>query len=1011
MNNILRVARREFTSFFSSITAFLFIGAFLFVTLFVFFWADPLFVRNVADVRPMFEWMPALLIFLVPALTMRMWSEERRAGTLELLLTSPVSNIELILGKFTACLALVAVTISLTVQIPLTVLLLGDLDIGPVSGGYIATMFLAGAYTAIGLYVSARTDNQIVSLLCSIFVCAVFLVVGSDPVTSLFGTEMSETLKLIGSGSRFQSITRGVVDFRDLYYYLSIIGVFLSLNVLGLEKLRWAGNKSNARHKQWLIVSALMIANFVAGNFWLQQIGFARVDITEGHIFTISDTTKRYLADLQEPLLIRGYFSKKTHPLLAPLVPRLRDLLNEYGIAGHGKVKVEFVDPLDNPELEREAGEKYGIKPVVFQTASKYQAAVVNSYFDVLIKYGDKFETLSFRDLIEVKTTGEQDIEVELRNPEYDITSTIKKVISSYRSEGSLFGDIKDPVSFTGYISADANLPEPLRDFKSKVKAVVDKLKEESKGKFSVTFEEPEAAGGALAKKLETEYGFRPMALGMLDDKTFYFYMVLESGGQKVPVSLPQDLDKMSLEKSIKSALQRYSTGFLKTVGIWTERPDVPGFNVDMKAKHFSAIRQMLGSQYSVTNASFEGGKIPSDIDVLILLAPEKMNEQELFAIDQFLMAGGTVIVSTSAFDVDFSDNLEGRKLDSGMTQWLAHNGVNLEDTMVLDPKNSSFPIPQERIANGFKIQETQMVPYPYFVDVRTDGMDKQSGILSGINQITVNWPSPIVIDETKNKDNTIVRLLNSSAESWTSPSTDIQPDFEKSKVGFPIGTKTGRNLIACAIEGQFQSYFKGKKPPVDSAKKTVAPVSTPAKVPDDPIVNNLLEKSTSTSRLIVFASNSFLSDEMLQLASVLGGTHYLNPITIIENSIDWSMGDRELLAIRGRGHFSRPLAPLSDSYQSMIESANYILAIFSLFGVWIVRFIVHRRAQKRYAKILALSSPTVATVTSSGTGTASGTLTGAESEIATVAGKRTEAETEAETESADATAAEGREE
>jgi ABC-2 type transport system permease protein len=149
--------------------------------------------------------------------------------------------------------------------------------------------------------------------------------------------------------------------------------------------------------------------------------------------------------------------------------------------------------------------------------------------------------------------------------------------------------------------------------------------------------------------------------------------------------------------------------------------------------------------------------------------------------------------------------------------------------------------------------------------------------------------------------------------------------------------------------------------------------------VPDEPVVNTLLEKSTSTSRLVVFASNSFLSDEMLQLASVLGGTHYLNPITIIENSIDWSMGDRELLAIRGRGHFARPLAPLSDSYQSMIESANYILAIFSLFGVWIVRFIVHRRAQKRYAKILALNSPTVASVTASGTGTASADATAAE--------------------------------
>src|SRR5690606_38600650 len=125
---------------------------------------------------------------------------------------------------------------------------------------------------------------------------------------------------------------------------------------------------------------------FIAANLWLQQVGWARADLTKGNIYSISDATRGYLAQLQEPLLIRGYFSAKTHPLLAPLVPQLRDLLKEYEVAGDGRVRVEFVDPLENPDLEREAGEKYDIKPVAFQTASKYQAAVVNSYFDVLIR-------------------------------------------------------------------------------------------------------------------------------------------------------------------------------------------------------------------------------------------------------------------------------------------------------------------------------------------------------------------------------------------------------------------------------------------------------------------------------------------------------------------------------------------------------------------------------------------------------------------------------------------------
>ena len=102
-------------------------------------------------------------------------------------------------------------------------------------------------------------------------------------------------------------------------------------------------------------------------------------------------------------------------------------------MAGKGKVKVEFVDPQEKPEIEQEAGEKYGIRPVPFQTASRYQTAVTNSYFDVLIKYGNEFQTLSFQDLIEVKSEGDTKLEVELRNPEHDITRAIKKVLYSYQ--------------------------------------------------------------------------------------------------------------------------------------------------------------------------------------------------------------------------------------------------------------------------------------------------------------------------------------------------------------------------------------------------------------------------------------------------------------------------------------------------------------------------------------------------------------------------------------------------
>ncbi|HIC28583.1 MAG TPA: ABC transporter permease, partial [Rhodospirillales bacterium] len=165
MNNILRIARKEVAGFFSSPIAFIFLGSFLAVILFIFFWVETFFARNIADVRPLFEWMPLLLIFLVAAVTMRMWSEERRSGTLEFLLTTSVKGYQMVLGKFVACLGLVAVALLLTLPLPLTVSLLGPLDWGPVFGGYLAALFLASAYAAIGLFISARSANQIVSLI------------------------------------------------------------------------------------------------------------------------------------------------------------------------------------------------------------------------------------------------------------------------------------------------------------------------------------------------------------------------------------------------------------------------------------------------------------------------------------------------------------------------------------------------------------------------------------------------------------------------------------------------------------------------------------------------------------------------------------------------------------------------------------------------------------------------------------------------------------------------------
>ena len=165
LDTVLEVQRKELALFFSSPIGYLFLAAYVGFSLFVFFWGSAFFARNIADVRPMFEQLPVLLIFLSAALTMRMWSEERRSGTLEFMITVPSTTFELVAGKFLACWSLLGIALLLTVPLPLTVAFIGDLDWGPVFAGYIAAMFLGASYISIGLFVSSKTSNQSVALL------------------------------------------------------------------------------------------------------------------------------------------------------------------------------------------------------------------------------------------------------------------------------------------------------------------------------------------------------------------------------------------------------------------------------------------------------------------------------------------------------------------------------------------------------------------------------------------------------------------------------------------------------------------------------------------------------------------------------------------------------------------------------------------------------------------------------------------------------------------------------
>ncbi|MEH6583228.1 MAG: Gldg family protein [Halioglobus sp.] len=944
-----RVAQKEIRLFFASPVAWLFLASFSAVTLFTFFWVESFFARNIADVRPLFEWMPILLIFLCSALTMRMWSDERRNGTLEHILTQPQGLWRFVLGKFRACFVLLLIALCCTLPLPLTIALIADLDWGPVGGGYLATALLGGAYISIGLYVSAGTDNPIVSLIGSVILCSAFYLLGSGVFTGFFDDRIGEILRLLGSGARFESITRGILDARDLIYYLSLMLTFLSLNIYVLEKERWAQAVSTPRHRQWRAATLLLVVNALIANIWLGKVDIPRVDLTEGQIYSITEPTFDIVHQLQEPLLIRGYFSAKTHPLLSPLVPRLRDLMKEYEIAGNGKIKVEFIDPARHPALEQEANNQFGINSTPFQVADRYQSALVNSYFNVLVQYGDEHEVLGFSDLIEVKTAANSEAEVLLRNPEYDISRAIKQVLYRYQASGNPFEGIEEELEFIGYVSEDGLLPTILLEYKRAIEAQLQEITQHAGGKFSVRFIEPEAGDGAVARKIRDEWGFKPMVAALSDEEEFFFYLTLADRRQVVQLPA-ENFDPDNFRLVLHAGLKRFARGLTKTVALVVPEVNQQMAKFKMGSPTFSNLEHAIAKDYSIIMEDLKDGAVAIDADILVVAGPHQLSDREIFAIDQYVMRGGTLILATSPYSAELSGGqVRMQEWDSGLQDWLAHHGIAIAKSLVMDTQNAPFPAPVTRKSGEHEFRDVQMIDYPFFIDLRSGGLTAPHPVSGGLPQLTMAWASAVTVERNANRR--LTPLLRSSEHSWLTEDLNVMPSLDaKGKSVFQQTGPTGPHTLGIALEGRFDSWFTDRENPLLSGEQETGRMG-----PGPVAANHTIERSPESARIIVYASNDFLDDQILAAVVAASGTQYLGPLELMANTLDWSMQDDTLSQIRARGHFNRTLPPMQPQGQAIIEYANYAIALLLLLFVAAVYWIGKRHRRAQYGRRLDL--------------------------------------------------------
>jgi ABC-2 type transport system permease protein len=229
--NIYAIMKRELGGYFTSPIAYVFLVIFLLLTGFFTFTVGNFFERSEASLVSFFTWHPWLYLFLVPAVGMRLWSEERRLGTLELLLTFPITTWQAIIGKFLASWLFLALALVLTFPVVITVNWLGDPDNGVIVAGYVGSLLLAGAYLAISCMTSAMTRNQVISFILSVMICLFLILAGYNPVTDLLtrwaNPVIVQTIAAFSVMTHFEGFQRGVLDTRDVIFFASVIGFAL----------------------------------------------------------------------------------------------------------------------------------------------------------------------------------------------------------------------------------------------------------------------------------------------------------------------------------------------------------------------------------------------------------------------------------------------------------------------------------------------------------------------------------------------------------------------------------------------------------------------------------------------------------------------------------------------------------------------------------------------------------------------------------------------------------------
>ena len=388
VRQLLLVARRELRGFFDQPTAYVLAVAFLGLGLYLAF--RSLYAMSVASLRPFFDLMPWLLVVFVPAVAMKSLAEERRSHTLEWLVAQPLSEIEIVLGKFLGNWLFVMIALAGTLPMAIGVLAVSEADPGIMLAQYFGAALLIAQMVAIGVWASSMTRNQITAFILGAFVCFALVLIGTPIVQIGLPPTIAGWAGQLSVISHFENVARGVVDLRDLLYFGSTCGLFLLLAVAALSQERLS-HRSDAFRRLRLgtgvIALAVLMLNLLGGNVR------GRLDLTRDDLFTLSDGSREILGELDDVVNLTLFVSDDLPQEIQLILRDVRDLVADLRGASNGMLNTAEVNP-DDGEDEADQASSMGVMPIEFNVLRDDELQVRRGYFGLAVTYADEQEVM-----------------------------------------------------------------------------------------------------------------------------------------------------------------------------------------------------------------------------------------------------------------------------------------------------------------------------------------------------------------------------------------------------------------------------------------------------------------------------------------------------------------------------------------------------------------------------------------------------------------------------------------